>query len=590
MDLKHPLASDFMPSPLTLDRVMEGRPIAAQDSRLLNLPVEILSVIIRYIDMDKEALASLALVNSDCRQLARSCQFRSVVINFSPTSSCVLGILIREAAERFRSENGLTRRPSLGACIRRIKTSSDHYWKEIRAMKPRASEDHENNAGENGLGGTFSIDQWRESVGNMATRMTHIYDPSLILVISTLPHLAVLEWSKGTVIDHHLLDSLATSTVKHLKLHGSLDSEHIALQIDGGASWPLVTLDIDIDWEFTFHYRRSSADSSSLWNSFFQACSSTLQSLKLGHRQFLRSQDKPISFTAEFPRLRFLQIGYETKVSEPALRSLLRYEQLSTLVVDFSDPVMRESLDHIGCCASLETLVWTGIRIPDMASLRALEHNTQVTAFGIHDSCSTTLLERVIPILATFPNLKVLSMAWDGTTIPDSSLATLSSLVSLEQLHISSGDQITWRYNWFINHDAIRANLYPLRKLKRLAITRDSYRINNGATDEDIDAYYSFRIPDHDEWRRFMQQSPDENPSDDSSSNDIQAIWEELHRRRMVRYAEKYAITFKELEWIHLGQLSFVFQNGADGKKVTVPLSRERKEDFRVLEDMFGIL
>jgi hypothetical protein len=591
MDLKHPFSKDFAPSPLTLDRVMEGRPIAARDSRLLNLPVEILSVIIKYIDTGKEALASLALVNSDCRQLARSCQFRTVIIDFSPRSSSVLGILIREAAERFRSENGLTRRPSLGACIRRIKTNSDHLWKEVKAMKPRALEGHEDDAGDDGLRRTFSREQWTEAIGNISTRMTHVYEPSLALVISTLPHLGVLEWSKGADLDNHLLNSLATSTVKHLKLYSTLESELVAVQIDSGASWPLVTLDINVDWGFCFRYGRSSVDSSSLWNSLFQVCSSTLQRLKLSHIQFLDSQDKPMSFAAEFPCLRSLQIGDGTKVSEPTLRSLLRSEQLSTLVVNFSDPVIRETLDHIGFFASLETLVWTGSDIPDIVSLQALEHNTQLTAFGIHYGCSTPLLERVIPVLATFPNLKVLSMTWDETTIPDSSLASLSSLVSLEQLHISSGNQAGWRHNWFIDHDAIRAHLFPLRKLRRLTITRDSYRINNELTGEDIDAYYSFRRPDQDEWRRFIQQLP-EDAVYDSFSNDAQTIWEDLHCRRMAKYAEKYAITFKELEWIHLGQLFFIFQNRADGKKVTVSLNRERDEDFqfRVLEDMFGTL
>jgi hypothetical protein len=53
----HPFAEDFAPSRLPLDRVIEGRQMTARDSRL---PVEILSVIIRYIDVDKVALASRA--------------------------------------------------------------------------------------------------------------------------------------------------------------------------------------------------------------------------------------------------------------------------------------------------------------------------------------------------------------------------------------------------------------------------------------------------------------------------------------------------------------------------------------------------
>lgn len=195
MGLNNQFAKGFTTSPLTLDRVLEGRPITERNSRLLNLPVEILSLVIKYVDINKEGLPSLALVNSDCRQLARSCQFRNVVIDFGPRSSCVLGILIHEAAERFRSENGLTRRPSLGACVRCIRTSSDHYWKEIQNIRPRASESDEGDDGVVGLGSTLSLDQWRESVGNMTTRMACVYNPSLVLVISTLPNLEILNWA-----------------------------------------------------------------------------------------------------------------------------------------------------------------------------------------------------------------------------------------------------------------------------------------------------------------------------------------------------------------------------------------------------------
>ncbi|KAF1816126.1 hypothetical protein P152DRAFT_111348 [Eremomyces bilateralis CBS 781.70] len=583
-----PLSKDFAPLPLTLGQVMEGRPIAAQNSYLLHLPDEILSVVMTYINTDREALASLALVNSDCRQLARSCQFCSVVIDYSPRSSCVLGILIREATERLISKNRLTHQPSLGACVRRIQTDSGHYWKEIRAMQPKASRDDEaNNVRNDGLGGTFSIDQWGLAVGNMTTRMRHVYDPSLILVISSLPHFGVLDWSNGTTVDNHLLNSLATSTVKHLKLRGSIESEYVTVQIDGEAEWPLLSADIDIVWDFNFHYGLDSADSSSLWDSFFRTCSSSLQSLKFSHRSFLQSQDKPISFTAEFTCLRFLWLGDSTELSEPTLRSLLRSHRLHTLAVDFSYPVTRECLDHVGCLKSLQTLIWTGFDIPETASLQALEQNTQLTAFGIYYSCSASLIERVIPVLATFLNLKTLSLMWDGNTVPVSSLAALSSLVSLEQLHISSGQQAGWRHDWLIDHDAIRTTLFPLRKLKRLAITRDSYRVNNGATGEDIDAYYSFRILDQDE---LMQQFPDENLGDDSPLNHTHALWETLHRRSMAGHAEKYAVVFEALEWIHVGQLSFVFQNGANRKKAAVSLSRERVENFEALKNMFGIL
>jgi hypothetical protein len=122
-------------APLTPDRVMEGRPFAARDSRLFKLPLEILSTIVCFLDGDKQSLASLALVNSDCRQLARSCQFQTIVFDSSPSSTHLLGILIYEAAERPRSPNRLTERLSLGACIRCVKTNSNYYRDQIRSLR-----------------------------------------------------------------------------------------------------------------------------------------------------------------------------------------------------------------------------------------------------------------------------------------------------------------------------------------------------------------------------------------------------------------------------------------------------------------------
>jgi hypothetical protein len=48
--------------------------------------------------------------------------------------------------------------------------------------------------------------------------------------------------------------------------------------------------------------------------------------------------------------------------------------------------------------------------------------------------------------------------------IPESSLSALSSLVTLEQLHITSGNQMGRKHDWFVDHDIIRSNLSPLQK------------------------------------------------------------------------------------------------------------------------------
>ncbi|KAH8691817.1 hypothetical protein BGW36DRAFT_362854 [Talaromyces proteolyticus] len=467
MGPKNLISEDFVPSPLTLDRVMEGRPAPTQDNHFLKLPVEIRSLIIRYIDTDKTSLAALALVNWDCRQLARSCQFRDVVIDYSPRSSCVLGILIGEAAERLRSGNGLTRRPSLGACIRSIRTNSNQYWKEIRNMRPG---DDDGNVDDNDRDDTASTNQWKQSVGNMTTRINHVYNPSFSLVISTLPHLEALCWENGSTIDCHLFNCLAVSAIKHLKLHGSIESEYVTVPLDGDP-WQLESLDIDITWDFGFHYGRNIADSSCLWSSLFSACCSSLRYLKLSHRHFLNSQDKRMSFTANFPNLRFLQIETGTMVSQLTLQSLLRSKRLSTLVVDFDDSITRECLDQMGYHESIQYLVWNSCTIRQMVSLQVLDHNNQLTGFAIRYSQSTALLDRILPVLASFPNLRVLSMRWNGMMIPKSSLIALSSLTNLEQLHISSGNQTGWKHNWLVDHDATQSILFPLRRLKKIAIT-----------------------------------------------------------------------------------------------------------------------
>lgn len=67
---------------LLLDKVMQGRPRTSA-SRLFMLPAEILAAIIDFLVSNKAALASLALVNSDCRYLAHTRQFVGVHFDYS---------------------------------------------------------------------------------------------------------------------------------------------------------------------------------------------------------------------------------------------------------------------------------------------------------------------------------------------------------------------------------------------------------------------------------------------------------------------------------------------------------------------------
>lgn len=111
------------PLPLSFDRVNEGRP-PTSNARLFKLPLELLSKVLYVPD---DSLASLALVNTDCRQLARSRQFASVVLDYSDISLELARHLALEAVERV-SNQGRTLFPSLGACIRHLTIRTCPGW------------------------------------------------------------------------------------------------------------------------------------------------------------------------------------------------------------------------------------------------------------------------------------------------------------------------------------------------------------------------------------------------------------------------------------------------------------------------------
>lgn len=112
------------PLPLSFDRVNEGRPARSKAS-LLNLPIEIIGVILQWITPD--SLASLALVNHDCLQLARSRQFASIQLDYSDSTLGLLKKLQEEGRQRSASPSTMTSQ-SLGACVRRITVATHPAW------------------------------------------------------------------------------------------------------------------------------------------------------------------------------------------------------------------------------------------------------------------------------------------------------------------------------------------------------------------------------------------------------------------------------------------------------------------------------
>jgi len=127
---------------------MGGKPCVS-GSRLLNIPAEILANIVDFIADDQPTLAALALVNSDCRQLARSCQFVDICFDYSPRAFDLLLALLRETVPSVSTAS----QPTIGACIRKVTVKSDRQWVasthwelyqsnwgDTRVVQPRAKE------------------------------------------------------------------------------------------------------------------------------------------------------------------------------------------------------------------------------------------------------------------------------------------------------------------------------------------------------------------------------------------------------------------------------------------------------------------
>lgn len=94
----------------------------------------------------------------------------------------------------------------------------------------------------------------------------------------------------------------------------------------------------------------------------------------------------------------------------------------------------------------------------------------------------------IIPVLPTekFSNLSSLSLGWDGPNmdevasppvakVAERSLAVIGTLTSLEPLRIRAGVDVGWRCQWLIDHEMLWANLGRLKRLRTLALCRDTY-------------------------------------------------------------------------------------------------------------------
>ena len=254
------------PLPLLFDRVSEGKePVSG--SKLFRLPLELLALVVQNVP--EASLASLALVNTDCRQLARARQFRSLRLDYSDSTLAIIQKLQEEAAER-SNHLGLTRKPALGPCIRRLTVATHPGWVNYR-------HDIELSESFNALPKTERSKRFTTAHNAFfGSYLPSIQD--LLADRSVLPHLELLDWEENIALQPLFYDAIANSTIQHLKLYRVHVDKVFTVspplsRLSG--SWPLRSLHLEIIPAMS----NLDLDVSGLCTSLLQVCAPNLQSL-----------------------------------------------------------------------------------------------------------------------------------------------------------------------------------------------------------------------------------------------------------------------------------------------------------------------
>ncbi|MCJ1422469.1 hypothetical protein MMC29_000349 [Sticta canariensis] len=578
------------PIPLFFDRVNEGRPPTSK-SLIFQLPFEILKEIALYLF--ESSLAALSLVNKDCCQLARSRRFVSVHLNYSIPQSHLIGKLLDEI-------NGIVDRrsitsPSIGVCIRHLQIATDSEW-----AFGRLNIDYEDLK--------IVKEENEKRVQKAHSLFFGHYLPNIELILSwALPHLELLDIQDHVPLPRSFFNAMACSPVQHLRLFRVAVSEEFEIALPERLvhrGWPLRTLHLELNWrilgEGPWLHRRifgeGRGSTAPLSASILRLCAPTLEKLtwktlsiwmiwSVGREwgddlHSLVGQEPP-----HFGRLRELTLE-NIKFSDYSTIRLLICPQpesrLQVLEIDADDDsLVAQFLESCGTIRSLKTFVWKTPRLAPDHPLAFLQQNSQLSKLSVYFPQKPALLdERILPILSqSFQELESLSLAWDSLSISNSALELIATLHSLQQIHLSAGNQGT--NGWFIKHQKMRDYLRRLPNLKKLAFSRDAYETRGGFSED----YY------HCSHGVLISEIPEdfEGVAHLDIGERTQLIWERQHRRLILKEADDYVRALPKLEWMHFGHYPMGVVNGSESReRHAVVLSEERDGCYSLLKRMFG--
>ncbi|TFB06340.1 hypothetical protein CCMA1212_001505 [Trichoderma ghanense] len=564
--------------PLLLPKLMDGGPTASK-SLLLSLPPEILGYIMDLLVDDRASLSALAFVNSDCRQLARSCQFADVCFDYGPSSSQLLSHLVREECARRNCDTPgtLIRPPFLGSCIRRVTVRSDRDY---------VADTHCDL--DNSIRGDTARTITAEERAELRKAATEYYFgtrcASLLAAMSAMPNIETLSWYDRMCLDKDFFKCVTNLPLRRLKICKAYISDPYCL--DSLAPLEHLTLRCMPIWG--------------------------AQTLSFGHERVV------------FDRLWYLNLSscYDD-LDRVAWCSLLS-APLRHLALPCRSP---ESLiQAIHACQPLrhlETLVLPSFGYKDATEappiLEFISAHSHVRKLSVQHGEPKLMDSYLVPLLSDgrWSNLTSLSLGWHGpwlvvktqqniATISAKSLATIGSIKSLEQLYLTAGETLGCRHQWLIDHKLMRSSLRGLTKLKSLAFSRDTYS-KPGVSGALVESYYEYRFASPEEQDIAMERPyldrlrptmrTDEGSTDDDMLIDFfnfneSQVWERAHRNRMLREAERYSRALPSLEWIYCGQRPMGFrpaQTSKGKRRIAVPLSRERDFCHTLLGRMFAM-
>lgn len=572
--------------PLSFDRINEGRP-PSSNAFLFELPLEILSQILLYVPSD--SLTSLALVNRDCRQLARSRQFASISLNYSTTSMRLLDLLLHEGGQR-RANNGRTILPSIGACVRQLRVATEPDW-VVRGHDLEPDD--------------LSEDE-RDSKWNSAhSAFFGAYLPTIQNVVScSLPNLTTLIWEDNVEVDKSFFNDIMKPHIQHVKLRHIKVAEQYQVSLPPmltGREWPLQSLYLSLSW--TWLSENPVCSTLPLCISLLRLCAATLESLVwVGSLTEGESKCHVEGWDLSLPpfeRLRNLQMPFLGAIISRSrvLESLIPPEgqcRLRSLSVDLDDANFYGYLRRRGRITSLQKLV-VDVLGPAEGAFDFLRANDHLSTLSIlyYRTSSDILTNRLLPILSrSFTNLTSLRLTWKKTYIPDEALEYISTLKSLEQIYLSAGNQDGYQPNWLVDHNAMRQTFSQLPNLRKFAFAYDSY--DNGQPESDVEFYYEdMGIPEamqeviNDARARFIRGEAEliEGPF----SELVEKAWERVHLRKMLAEADQYLQEMPDnpLEWMYFGQIPMGVKS-VDGQRKAYPLSRARDNCATFLEKMFN--